>query len=103
MLGFYVDSDESPTTRVTIHRSGLLLHASINVDISKSEPNGKQITFTEVSYNEENGVIEMFRDGASEKTSYFFTGVIKDNYLQGQLANTLGRILELDLKMTKSD
>lgn len=111
MLGFYTDSEESPSTRVTIDRIGPRLRASIIIDISDARPNGKQIIFTEVSYNKENGVIEMFKEGEFTKpklqlnpnASYYFTGLIKDNNLQGQLANTLGRILELDLKLSKSD
>lgn len=100
MLGIYADSESSPTTKVVIHSFGDFLRASINIGISKENPQGRLITFSEVSYNVKSGVIEMFKDGAIRSTSYYFTGVIKDNSLQGQLANTSGRILELDLKLS---
>ena len=103
MFGIYADSENCPTTKVVIHRSGDLLQASIYIEISKEYPRGKLITFSEVSYNIKSGVIEMFKDGATLHTSYYFTGVIKDNSLHGQLANTLGRILELDLKRLSSE
>lgn len=102
MEGAYTDLQNRSGTRVVLLNVGSVLRANMFLGITEQDPIGRHISFTEVTYNQETGTIEMFKDGTSADTSYFFNGVVKGNLLHGQLANTLGRIIEFDLNLLQS-
>ncbi|HLB58771.1 MAG TPA: hypothetical protein VJL87_01625, partial [Bdellovibrionota bacterium] len=95
--GVYSNPSIPGSPRIVLLQLGKQLHGNLVQFFTATGEDYWVLPFTEVVFDPKTALIEMFNDGLTPESSYFFQGTVKEGRLQGRFATTSGEMMMLDL------